>query len=145
MKRWAVAHAHRCPSTVCLISILLITAHFWCPFHQQCPIYRQFTVTYFTTSSPPPTTTTPMISLFQPELHYLAVGTLMVERILLRCSISHRVKTPPRRSYLDKSNPMSRSVDKCSNAVLPKECLVTILWLSHWRCHHILEGSQLKS
>ena len=91
------------------------------------------------------TTTTPMISLFEPELHYSPVCTLMVEWILLRCIISHRVKTPPRRSYLDKSNPMSRSVDKCSNAVLPKECLVTILWLSHWRCHHILEGSQLIS
>ena len=134
---------HMLVGTVCVISIV-----------DPCSFLVSFSPAVFSQHSSPPQLMSQkdqshllllLISLFEPELHYCPVCTLMVEWILLRCIISHRVKTPPRRSYLDKSNPMSRSVDKCSNAVLPKECLVTILWLSHWRCHHILEGSQLIS
>ena len=79
------------------------------------------------------------ISLFEPQLHNSTVYSLMVEWVLLKCSISHRVKAPPRRRLLDISHPVSRSVDQNSTASFPKECCIIIRWLSHWGCHHILK------
>ena len=70
VKRWAVAHAHRCPSTVCLISIL----H---PDHCSFLVSLSPALSHLQTVHSHllhhlisiATTTTPMISLFEPKQH----------------------------------------------------------------------------
>ena len=79
-----------------------------------------------------------VITLNKPQLHYSKFIALVVERILLKRSVQHRVKTPPNVTFLHICDPVIWFKNQGSYTGFAKEGKISILWLSYRGSDHLL-------